>query len=280
VDAEPVESPGRRAAAIAWWRSLRQRISRSAAGVLYRRAIEVDLMNQALILAALAFTLLVPAFVTLAATIPLGGPHGSGDEWARRLGLSAEAARALQSLLPDRATVSATSTAVGVALTVGSAYAWPKAVQRAFELVWGLSPLRRRVLWRRLLWLTTVAVVGTLSGASEPLVTGWPRLVLIALLGAPLFTAWTWWSQHLLLGGRVPWRRLLPAAVVSGTGLVVLRLAAAAFLSPALTSQVQQYGALGAALVLLTWLVFAETVLLTGPLLGVLLEERRSARGG
>src|SRR5829696_4408494 len=50
----------------------RERVDASQIGHVQRRLAQADLANQALILAALAFTLLVPVLVTLAALLPLG----------------------------------------------------------------------------------------------------------------------------------------------------------------------------------------------------------------
>jgi membrane protein len=259
--------------------ALRERLLGTVPGQLYRRVVEVDLVNQALLLAAQAFMLLVPAFVTLAALAPLGDPAGGGAAWGRRLGLSAEATRDLQSLLPGQATVQDSTTALGALLTVVSAYSWPAALQRGYELMWGLPPQRRGVLRRRLGWLALLVGLGALSMASAPLVTGWVRAVLLVVLGVPLFTAWSWSGQHLLLGGRLPWRRLLPAALTTGTGLVVLLLLAAAHLSRSITRQFDQYGPLGVAFVLLSWLLSLAVVLLLGPLLGSFLDQRRGPAG-
>jgi hypothetical protein len=56
----------------------------SAAGHVQRRITELDLANQALILAALAFVLLVPVLVRRAALVPLGG--GASGAPAQRVG--------------------------------------------------------------------------------------------------------------------------------------------------------------------------------------------------
>jgi membrane protein len=257
--------------------ALRDRFYGTVPGQLYRRVVDADLVNQALLLAAQAFMVLVPAFITLAALMPLGDPAAGGAAWGRRLGLSAEATRDVQSLLPAQATVQASTTVLGALLTAVSAYSWPAALQRGYELMWGLAPLHRGVLRRRLTWLVLLVGLGALSAASAPLVTGWVRAVLLVALGLPLFTAWSWSGQHLLLGGRVPWRRLLPAALTTGAGLVVLWLLAAVYLSRSITGQFDRYGPLGVAFALLSWLLLLAAVLLLGPLLGSFADQRRSA---
>jgi membrane protein len=68
---------------------------------------------------------------------------------------------------------------------------------------------------------------------------------------------------------------LLPGAVAMTTGLLVLRVAAALFVSSAISYNFQHYGPLGIVFMLLTWLVAFSVVMLGGPVLGAALHERR-----
>ena len=61
-----------------------------------------------------------------------------------------------------------TTTVVGTVLAVVSAFSWPAALQRGYELAWGLPSLGWRALWRPMLWLATFIVVGALAGGSAP----------------------------------------------------------------------------------------------------------------
>jgi len=80
-------------------------VEASAAGRLQRRMVELELMNQALILSALALMLFIPALISLAAVLPLGDSTGMASGLAHRVGLSPTATRYLQALLPDEQTV-------------------------------------------------------------------------------------------------------------------------------------------------------------------------------
>ena len=264
------------ASSVARYHRTRERLDSTVAGHAHRRIVEVDLSNQALILGALAFMLMVPVLVSLAAVVPLGG--GASGEAAQRLGLSPEATRDVQQLVPARNTVRGTTTVVGTVLAVFSAFSWPAALQRGYELAWGLPSLGWQALWRPVLWLATFIVVGALAGGSHPFVTGWVRTVLLVVIGLPLTIAWAWWTQRLLLGGRVAWRLLLPGAVAIGVGLIGLRLVAGFYLSTSITQHYSQYGPLGIVFVMLSWLVGLSTVLLGGAVLGAVLHEHRLRR--
>jgi membrane protein len=54
-----------------------------------------------------------------------------------------------------------------------------------------------------------------------------------------------WWSQHLLLGGRIGWRSLLPGALFASTGTVVLSWAAGVFVPMAMERSLREFCPLG-----------------------------------
>lgn len=53
----------------------KERLDASKVGHVQRRFVKADLANQAMILAALALSLLLPVLVTLAALVPLGAAN-------------------------------------------------------------------------------------------------------------------------------------------------------------------------------------------------------------
>jgi membrane protein len=249
-------------------RDTRTRYEASHLGHLQRRIVDVQLTKQALILAALAFMLLVPALITLAAVVPLGRPGGAVTGFVRRIGLTPEAAHDLQQLFPTGTTVSATTTGLGLVLTVILTVRWPLALQRGYELVWGLPSGGVRALWRPLAWLAGFLAIAAAAALLDPVLEGVAWLAAILLIGLPVTVVWAWWTQYLLLAGRVPWTRLLPGAVLIGLGLVGLRLAATVVLSPGITSHYREYGPLGIVFVMLSWFVAFGVVMLGGALVG------------
>jgi membrane protein len=284
LQAEPKGAPGGRStpaavqSVITRYHSTRQRIDKSAAGHLQRRVVEIDLMNQAMILAAMAFMLFIPALVTLLAVIPLGAAGGAAVSVASRLGLSDAATHDMQQLFPGPNVVRGGTTIFGVIVTVVSAFSWPAALQRGYELAWGQPSLGGAGLWRPLVWLVAFIAFAVLWGGSGPLVTGWVHGLVLAIIGLPLAVGWSWWTQHLLLGGRIGWRLLLPGAIVMGVGLVLLRVAAGLYLSTTITQHYAQYGPLGIVFVMLSWLIAFSVVMLGGALFGVVVYEWRQRR--
>jgi membrane protein len=257
---------------------IRARAEATTAGRLQRRATELDLIHQAMVLAALTMTLLIPALITLAALIPLGEPHGTAALVARRLGLTAQATRDLQSLFGGASVERSSTTWVGATVTLLSAYAWPTALQKGYELAWQLPSRGLRGVWRPLVWLVAVlaaaaavVVVGGLVQGGSPL----PALLLV-----PVVFAWTWWTQHLLLGGRVGWRPLIVGAVAMTVALYALRIGAQLTLSSAISLNFHRYGPIGIVFVLLSWFVGFGVVMLGGAVVGAELWEARHPGGG
>jgi membrane protein len=246
----------------------RERVDASALARLQRRVVELALMNQALILSALALMVFVPALITLAAVLPLGDKAGMASGIARRVGLSPTATRYLQQLLPSAQTVRAATTGAGAVLSLLFAYSWPATLQRGYETIWDLPSRGRRDLWRPVVWLVAFFAVVVAASAFARLGSGVPGLIGTALLGLPVAVAWAWWSQHLLLAGRVTWRPLLPGAVALALALTGLRLFLHFYLSRNIESQYLSYGPIGVVFVLQSWLIAFSVVMLGAPLLG------------
>src|SRR4051794_11822323 len=254
----------------------KERIDSSSVGHVQRRLVQADLTNQAMILAALALSLMLPVLVTIAALLPLGQSDSLPAVVGTRLGLSSAAIADLQKLFPTRDAVRGSSTVFGTLFTLLSAYAWPTALQRGYEIAWGVTSQGWRGLWRPLVWLTAFVAAGAvlLALPRSDLADPW-RTVLLLVLWAPLIFCWSWWTQHFLLRGAVAWRLLVPGAVAMTVGLVALRAFAAVWLSGAISHNYARYGPLGIVFMLLTWLIALSIVMLGGPVLGAALHERR-----
>jgi membrane protein len=246
----------------------RERVEASSAARLQRRVVELELMNQALILSALALMLFVPALITLAAVLPSGDGAGMATGIARRVDLSPEATGYLQQLLPSVQTVRAATTGGGAVLSLLFAYSWPATLKRGYETIWDLPSRGRQDLWRPLVWLVVFFAAVVAASTLGQLGSGVGGLVVTALLGLPAAVAWAWWSQHLLLAGRVTWRALLPGAVALALALSGLRLFLHFYLSPNIESQFRSYGPIGVVFVLQSWLIAFSVVMLGAPLLG------------
>jgi membrane protein len=262
---------------------LRTRVEGTTARRVQRRVAELDLIHQAMVLAALTMTLLIPALITLGALIPLGDPHGVAPLVARRFGLSAQATRDFQSLFGGPEVVRSSSSWVSAVVTVLSAYAWPTALQKGYQLAWHLPSRGLRDIWRPLLWLGVLLGAVALLAVAGGLLHGAPLPggpLLLPVLLAPAVFFWTWWTQHLLLGGRVGWRPLLGGAITMTLGLYALRTGAQLSLSSSISENYDRYGPIGIVFVLLSWFIGFGVLLLGGAVVGAELWEVRQHRRG
>ena len=252
----------------------------SAAGQLQRRVAELALMNQALILSALALMLFVPALITLGALLPLGTGGGMAAAAAHRVGLSPAATHDLQLLLPSRQVVRAATTGPGAVLTLLLTYSWPATLGRGYETIWDLPSRGRRDLWRPVVWLVVFFPAVVAAGALGELADSIGGQIATAVLALPVAFAWAWWSQHLLLAGRVTWRALLPGAVALALSLTGLRLFLHFYLSRTIVSDYRSFGLIGVVFVLQSWFIALSVVMLGAPLLGHYLHRRSTASAG
>jgi len=254
-------SPPRRAR----FRRLHRTFHRSPAGRGYRRGSEFELMHRALGFAALGFLTLVPLLIVVAAADPVNR-HGFAQWLAEGLGVSATSRdEVLDLFAPPRRSLE-TTTAFGLATLALFGLTFCGAVQTGYEKVWELPPGRWHTVWRHLVWL--VVLIGYLLLSSH--IGPGPTRLAVAVVGTVLFF---WWSQRLLLGGRISWSALLPGALATGVGLWGLRIFSRLVFSPLIASSAVSYGPVGTVLVVQSWLVGVGFVVFGGALVGRLLHE-------
>jgi len=262
-------------AAEARYLPLRARFDRSLAGVVQRRISEAEVTNKAMILAALALLLFIPALVSLVAILPLGGNGSVAAGFARRLGLTPQATADVQKLFGTKQTVRGSTTVLGAVFTTFLAYGWPAELRRGYEFIWQLPNQGRRQIWRPLLWLVAFIGVVGISAAIGASTSGASRIIVYTLVMVPLLCLWSWWSVHLLLGGRISWQALIPTAIITGCCLGAFRGFTLVYLSRQITSNFDKYGPIGVVFALLSWMIWFAVVLLGAPLVGEIVYQRR-----
>lgn len=226
-------------------------------------------MNRALVLCALAFMVVIPALVSIAAVIPIGKDHGAAVAWAHRIGLSDQATEDVRQLFRTERTERGALAFLGALVTAFLAYAWPVELRRGYEDIWGVSARRGpRELGRPLLWLAGLLGLALVLSWTDFLVEARGGSVVGTLVASPVIFVWAWWSQHMLLAGRVRWRALVPGAVAIVAGMVALSVWVAVYMPHAIESQYDRYGPIGVVFVLLSWVVSYCLIMLGGPLVG------------
>lgn len=251
-----------------WFGRLRRVMNRSPVGRGWRRSEDLELWSRSLGFAALGLLTLVPLLIIVSSADPR---HGRGfAQWlGEGLGASTASRQQVEQLFTRPSQALRTTTAFGIAALAVFGLTFGAAVQTGYEKAWDLPPARWWARWRHVVWLGVLTgylfVSATATLRREPLAGG-----AVASLSAVLFL---WWSQRLLLGGRVRWRALLPGAVATVIGLLGLRVFSRLVFSPLIVSNAVTYGPVGIVLVIQSWLVGVGVVVFGGALVGRLLCE-------
>jgi membrane protein len=91
--------------------------------------------------------------------------------------------------------------------------------------------------------------------------------------------AFFWWTMHFLLAGRVPWRRLIRAAILTALFWIALELFSSVYFSAAIISDNRLYGTIGVAFTLLTWFIAIGAVIVLGAVAGATWDQRKGRSG-
>jgi len=257
------------------WRSriepLRDRFAINPVGqlaVLLERLQAVRLIESALALAAQCFLALFPLLIAIIAIAP---PHAAAamvDTLRDRLGFGTGSVGAMRKLLADPGELRSSLSLLSFIIIVGSATAFTRTLQRMYQRAWDVPPLGLRGLWRGVAWLAGIAVYFVGLGIAIRL-TG--SLGISGLIGSIAGVAMWWWTPYLLLGGRVSWRALLPGALLTALGQLILSSVSAVFVPRMIKSNEVQYGTIGTVFAVESWLVIVCGVLVVGAAFGAAL---------
>ncbi|MFC5667487.1 YhjD/YihY/BrkB family envelope integrity protein [Kitasatospora misakiensis] len=285
---QPPDRRARRAARrAARWKQRSAALAGSARGLpeqvplvgrALRQLLRVNLLDCATRLAAQAFLSALPALFVVAVVTPAAVRDGLVHSLRKELGLQGEAAQSVQQLLGTGHTDDAGFGAIGALMTLLSATALSRAMQRVCERCWELPKSGTRVAaWRWLVWLMVWLVCLV---CQTPVRDGFG---LGAWLGVPLTflmaTALWWWTQHLLLGGRVRWLPLLPGALLCGVAVVGIGVASRVYLPSAMSRSIGQFGPYGVVFTALSWLIVVFSGVTLAIALGRVVAEEEAVAG-
>jgi membrane protein len=253
------------------------RLEATIPGQFLRRAIALNLPTHSLALATQQILCTGPLLVAFSAVKRHSTDGSVGSVLASYLGLSSHATQDLDALFNSSGTLGAGDRALGLALALAFATSIAVTQQRWYEMVWSqprapvLRSSARQVLW--VVGLCAYLVIVLYAGRAGHRVgrrvhAGRPAGPVVQFVVSFLFF---WWSQHLLLGGRVAWRRILPSALSMAVGITVMVALSGLVMSGEIVTEVSDYGLVGSTFVLSVWLVLLSGVLFGGALLGQIL---------
>jgi len=239
----------------AWTSDLLARIP--VLGRLVSELVRVEVIDRSLAIGAQALLAVLPLLVVVAAFAP---PSFGADVLAHirdAMGLGPEATGPLQKLVLPESELRQETGYIGLLITLISATSFSRALQRTYAKIWDLTGVRRSgavrssVIWLVgwLIYLDGVVLVGGLLAD----VPGHPAPQVV-VLGTFAVLIW-WWGARVLLLWRVAWSHLLPTAVLTALGMLLLTTGSNIVMPRYVKVSVEQFGTFGLVLAAASWLV-------------------------
>ncbi|HZD74220.1 MAG TPA: YihY/virulence factor BrkB family protein [Actinomycetota bacterium] len=172
--------------------------------------------------------------------------------------------------------------ALGLAATVWAGLGITQQAQAAMNTVWGVPRRRWPSLWLRLVrGFAALGVVGV-GVLATTLLSGLGTVAGLPVIGRALPFAGSLainlalfaFAFVVLTALPLPWRRLLPGAVVAAVGWSLLQALGGYYVTHQLKSASQVYGTLAFVIVLLSWLYLGAQLFLYAAELNVVLAKR------
>lgn len=237
-----------------------------------RRFFAIEGAQQATVLAAQAFTSLIPLMVVGAAFAP--GDSDLADRIVERFGLEGQSAQSVNQLFASAGETESTITWISVAILILSALSFTRAIQRVFQRAYERAPEGLKDQQRGLTWVLCLGVwVTLLAPAHETLEDA--AGVLFAVLVATGTGFVLWLLTPMILLGERDWRRLAPGALVSGLLGAAIGVASSIYVPILMDWSAEKYGLIGIAFALQSWLLVMGFVVVVGAVVGSVVVSRR-----
>jgi membrane protein len=188
-----------------------------------------------------------------------------------QLGLKGESAKMLTDTVAAAERSRKAASLVGFLGLLWSGLGLVGALQFAFNGVWQVNErgLKDKVLG--LFWLGGAAVLFVGGAAATTALLWLPGfLAPVGVLVTFAVSLGLWlWTLRVLPNTKLPWRRLLPGALLGAIGLEILKAAGAYYVPKAVASSSQLYGSLGIVFAVLAWLLLFGRLVVYSAVLNV-----------
>lgn len=208
-----------------------------------------------------AFLSLFPLVLVIVAVVGFVA-HGTDINIAGRiiggLGLRGESARTIANAVQQAEENRNATAPLAVIALLWSGLGLVNAFQFAFNQVWQVDERGMKDKAVGLLWLAGAATLFVATAAFTTLLNWLPGVVapLGIVIGFAVNCALWLWSFKVLPNRNLPWRALVPGAVLGAVGMEVLKLVGAVWVPRAVANSSELYGSLGVVFAVLAWLLF------------------------
>jgi membrane protein len=257
------------------WAAARGWYEGSLAQAFVMQLKAIDFTDQVMLLGAGLLVSLLPFLILLAAF----ASNRIDDDIAVRLGLDQRASGIVTHLLTSAPASLNVATATSLLFVAAGTLAVASSLQQIYEKVFRQDHRGARGLYRLLIWLVVLCLVVVCESlVGRPVRNISAGAGLVELVTFAIWAPFFWWTMHFLLAGRVPWRRLLPSAILTGAFYVGLGVFSKFYFSSTIISDSKTYGTIGAVFGILTWFVAIGAVIILGAVGGVVWEDRKANR--
>jgi membrane protein len=208
------------------------------------------------------------------------GVTGNGDLGRRlvdQLGLQGESAKMMTDAVHAAERSRKAASIVGFLGLLWSGLGLVGALQFAYNSVWQVKDRGMKDKAFGLAWLAGAAVL-FVGGAAVTTALRWlpgflaPVGVLITF--GVSFGLWLW-TLRVLPNTKLPWRQLVPGALLGAIGLELLKAVGAYYVPKAVASSSQLYGSLGIVFAVLAWLLLFGRLIVYSAVLNVVRYEQQ-----
>lgn len=232
--------------------SLRARYQRSLPREIVEELVRIEVVDRALALASKLFVAVIPLSIILSATVP--GSDGFGENFVARFGLSGLGASATRALFATKGTVRGAVSVIGLVILFYSIFSFTRGLQRVYVDIWGLTPQKFEAIVRRATWILGFVVYLAALSPIQDYDRDHHVPLFYASLALVLGSGFWMWTPYVLLGRRIPWRRLLPTGLITAAGISAYTIGSSLYLPTIFTHNAERYGLIGIAFGLVTWL--------------------------
>jgi membrane protein len=238
------------------------------------RFVAIQGVDRATALGGQAFTALFPLLIVYATVVPGRDSRDFAESMIDRFELDGAAAASVRRAFAPAGTVEEGVTVLGVVLLVVSGLSFTRALQRLYEGANGLPALGMRSTPYGVAWLAFTGVVVAVRPVVVDGFTGVAAVVASLAFAVLVYLV----TPYLLLARRIDWRRLVPTSLVTAAGMTAVGVAAVIFMPSTVETYADQFGVIGVAFALLTWLVGSGFALVIAAAGGALIDDRLRRR--